>query len=266
MKRVYLFLMVAGLTTMFVFGQKKEIRQVSGFTGINASGTFDVTVVKGSTESLTIEANEDTMPYVRSEVRNGVLYLYLDSPRRLKNVKTLKASVVMTNLDMVSLSGVCKLTANDLFTPDRFTGDCSGASQLTVNLNTGMLKIDMSGTSKIRLKAKVTKNAQLDISGASNLHGELEAADVNFNSSGTCSVELSGSATSIHIVTSGAANFTAGNFAVQTATITSAGTSKIIVNAVDALEINSSGASTVKYKGSPAIQMSISGVAKVESF
>jgi cytoskeletal protein CcmA (bactofilin family) len=263
MKKVSLFLAVAGLTTMFAFGQKKETRPVSGFSGIDASNAFNITVSKGSTESLIVEADDEVMPLVRSEVRNGVLHLYLDNANSVRNIRTLKASVVMKNLDKLSLSGACKFTANDLFTPDSFKGDCSGASSMTFIVNTGELRIEASGSSKIQMKANVTGDARLDVSGASKIEGELKANNVKFNSSGVGSVDLSGSATDIKIDVSGTSRLKAGDFKVKTATIESSGSSKITLNVADALKVNSSGASSVEYKGSPTIDAKTGGASKV---
>jgi len=263
MKRVSLFLTVVGLTTMIAFGQKKETRQVSGFTGINASSVFDITVRKGSAESLIIEADDAVMPLVRSEVRNGVLHLYLDNERNAKNIKTLKATVVMRNLEEVSLSGVSKLKSNDLFTPIMFKGDCSGVSSMTIHVNTGQLSLEASGASKIQMKANVTGDVKLDASSTSKIEGELNAVNVNLKTSGVSKVELKGSATDIKIDTSGTSKLDANNFTVKTASVESSGTSKITLNVVDALKVNSSGTSSVEYKGSPIIDAKVSGVSKV---
>jgi hypothetical protein len=216
--------MIAGLTTTLIFGQKVENRAVSDFTGIDASGAFNITVVKGATESLTIEADDEVMQYVRSEVKNGVLRLYLEK-NRIKHIKTLKASVVMKDFDKVSLSGACKIITNDTFIPVSFTGNCSGASDMVINLNAGQLTL---------------------------------------KSGGTCNVDLTGSATDVIIDMSGASNLKAGNFTVRTATIKSAGSSSITINVTDTLNVNSSGASTVKYKGSPATDIKSSGASSVK--
>ena len=263
MKRVLLFLMVIGLATTVAFSQKKETRSVSGFTGINASSVFDITVTKDNAESLTIEADNEVMPYVRSEVKNGVLHLYLDNNKKLKNIKLLKASVSMKNLDKVTLSGACKFTANDLFTSEEFKGDCSGASKMMVNVNTGQLSIRASGANKIDVKANVTNNVKLDVSGTSEIRGEMQAARVKLSSSGVCSVELFGSATDIKIDVSGTSNVKAEDFIVKTANIESSGTSKVIVSVTDALKVNSSGASSINYKGSPTVEINSSGASKV---
>jgi hypothetical protein len=263
MKRIFLVLMIAGLTSMFASGQKKETRQVLGFTGIDASNAFDITVSRGNAESLVIEADEAVMPLVRSEVRNGVLHLYLDNANRVKNIKTLKATVVMKNLASVSLSGACKFTANDLFTSDGFTGDCSGASSMSVNISTGGLSIASSGASKIQMKANVSGDAKLNVSGASKIQGELKATHVKFNASGASTVDVAGSATDIKIDVSGPSKISASKFTVQTATVEASGPSKTTLNVADHLKVNSSGPSSIEYKGSPAIEAKVGGTSKV---
>jgi len=264
MKKVLLVLVVAGLTTMVGIGQKKETRPASNFTGIDASSVFNITVARGSTESLMIEADDELMPYVRSEVRNGVLHLFVDKSIQEKKIKTLKAFIVMKNLDRLSLSGTCKLTANDLFTPDTFKGSCSGVSNMTVNINTGQLDIDASGVSKIQLKANVNGNAQLDVSGTSKIQAELKANHVKIRSSGVSSVDLSGSATDVIIGASGTSKANAEKFTVRTATVESSGTSKITVNVVETLKARSSGSSSVGYKGSPTIEVHTGVTSKVK--
>jgi len=262
MKRVLLFLMIVGLTTMSVFSQKKETRSVSGFTGINASSAFDITVTKGDTESLVIEAADDVMPYIRSEVRNGILHLYLDS-NRLRNIRSLKASIVMKNLDKVTLSGASKLTADDLFTADKFMIDCSGASKMAANVTANQLNVKLSGASNLQIKANVNGDAGMDMSGASKVKGDLKANDVKINFSGACSAELSGSANDLKIDTSGASKIKADNFAVKTATVRSSGSSNVTVNASDALKVNASGVASIDYKGSPTLDVNSSKTVRV---
>ena len=263
MKRLLLLFAICGLVTIVAFAQTKENRIVSDFTGINASSIFDITVAKGNTESLTIEADDNVMQYVRSEVRNGVLHLYLDNRQEVKNVKTLKAFLVMKNLNMVKLSGTCKLTANDLFISDKFKIECSGASNLTLNVNANELSIETSGATKIMIKANVNGSTYFNVSGSSKIRGELKTTNVNFDLSGTSLIELSGSAADISVNASGTSNFNAENFIVKTATIESSGVCNVSVNVTDVLKVNSSGLSSVNYKGSPSVEMNNSRSTKI---
>jgi len=263
MKQVWLFLMIAGLTATNAFSQKRETRSVSGFTGIDASSAFNITVTKGNSESLSIEADNDVMPYVRSEVRNGTLHLYLDNGNKVRNIKTMNASIVMKNLDKVVLSGACKFVADDMFTSSKFKVECSGASNVRANVNTGQLNIEASGASKIQITANVTGNVNVDVSGASKIQGELQASCVKLTSSGVCTAELTGSATDFKMDISGTSKVKAEGFTVKTASVRSSGTSSVTVNVTDALKVNSSGAASVNYKGSPTVEVNNSRAAKV---
>ena len=245
MKRIVVFLAIAGLTTMFAFGQRVENRSVSNFTGIDASGAFEITVAKGSAEALTLEANDEVMQYVRSEVKNGVLRLYLENNvPKIVNNRTVKATVVMTDFGKVSLSGACKIIVNDLFTPKNFNGDFSGSSSMTINVNTGQLSIKSSGSSNLQMKANVSGDTKINVSGSSK-------------------ADLVGSAKNLTLDLSGASNFKAEDFIVGTATIKSSGSCNVTINVTEVLKVNSSGASTVNYKGSPAITVNSSGSSKV---
>ena len=266
MKKVLVLSVFVAWTTMVSFCQIKETRQVSGFTGIRASGAFDITVIKGSTESLVIEADENVMPFVQSEVKDGVLRLFLKEGYKSKNLKTLKATVVMKNLDNVVLSGACNLTTDDLFTPDKFKAMCSGASNIAINVNAAVLEILASGASKISIKANVTDIAEISGSGASKIQGELIVPNLKLSASGVTSIDLIGSATDASLNVSGTSNVKAENFTVKTALVATSGTSKITIDAIDALKVFSSGASTVRYKGSPAIETNISGTSKINKF
>ena len=52
-----------------------ETRQVSGFTGIDLAGSGEVTIEQGDAESLTIEADDNVLPELTSEVSDSVLTL-----------------------------------------------------------------------------------------------------------------------------------------------------------------------------------------------
>lgn len=49
---------------------------VSDFKGIEVSGGFDVTLVQGNTESLTLTAQKNLFDHIKVEVENGILKVY----------------------------------------------------------------------------------------------------------------------------------------------------------------------------------------------
>ncbi|MDR0582266.1 MAG: DUF2807 domain-containing protein [Prevotellaceae bacterium] len=249
MKKIILLLVLSGMA-LAAAGQLTETRNVSGFTGISASGAFDITVTKGTAESLVITADEDVMPYVRSEVSGGVLKLYID--RKVRNVKTLQAAVTIKELDMVRLSGACKLASDAVFTPAHFKGDLSGATSLKLTLKTGQLSLDASGASKATLNATVKDATVFDLSGAIKVQGELETNRLTVDMSGSSRLDLTGKANDASFDLSGVTKINAENFLLKNVSVKSSGASGINMHVTDVLRVHSSGASGIRYKGNPS--------------
>ena len=217
-------------------------------------------------ESLVIEADPGVMPYVRSEVRNGVLHLYLDGRFwRQGNINaiTLNATIVMRDLDYVTLSGMSNLVVEDLFTPERFRFNGRGVSSLAINLNTNQLEMELSGVSTIEINANVSGYSRLNSSGVSTITGSLITEQAIFDYNGTGAVTLTGSATNANINAFGASNLHLVNFPIRTAIVNTSGASNITINATESLIINASGVSTVRYTGTTNVQKSNSGMSTV---
>lgn len=244
MKKVILSITLV-LAATFAFGQKVQSIPVTGFNGIKANNAFDITLFKGDKTSLVIEASIDVLPYIRSEVKNGVLHLALEkhTPKKLKD-KTIKASITVSDLQNISLSGACEVKSNDLFTAKDFNISCSGSSNVSLRVNTDHLSVKASGASDIRIYAAVTNQSKMDISGASR-------------------IDLNGSSKSLTLEITGASDIKAESFIANTVDINSSGSSKASLHANENLNVISSGASTINYKGSPSIKLNSSGMSKV---
>jgi hypothetical protein len=262
MKKIILLTILSGMA-LAAAGQLTETRTVSGFTGIDASGVFDITVTKGAKESLVITADEKVMPLVRSKVQNGVLKLFLDKPAR--NVRTLKAAITVKNLETVELSGACKLNSEDVFTPDKCDIDLSGSTSLRLTVETRELSLDASGACKVVLNATVKEEIEFDLSGAVNVQSNLTAGRVEVDMSGSGRIELSGAADAASFDLSGATKVMAMDLALKKAKVESSGVSNVEIHVTEALSVDLSGASAVRYKGSPsAFEVKTSGASSVK--
>jgi hypothetical protein len=242
----------------------KRNRNISGVTGIDANYSFDIKVTKGTTESLTIEADDDIMPYVRSEVKNGVLMLYLDHKREYRNIKMLKAYVTVKELNLVKLSGACKLVSDNEFKATKFKISLSGASSLKLKINAETLSLNGSGASNIDLTANA-RTAKFGISGSTKLQLTLTSETTSLDISGASKISISGSTNRVECELSGASRIRASRFESVEANVEASGASNLEISVSKMLKVRSSGASSVKYKGRPSIDVSSSGSASVRS-
>src|SRR5665647_3381368 len=52
---------------------KKENREVSAFTSLAVGGAMDVQIAYGNSNSISVEADENLLPYIETSVENGKL-------------------------------------------------------------------------------------------------------------------------------------------------------------------------------------------------
>jgi hypothetical protein len=246
----FLSLIISLSVAITAAGQLTETRTVSNFSSIDASSAFDITLTKGTAESLVLTADEDIMPYVRSEVRNGILKLYLDEP--IRNVKNLKAAITMKDLKSIDLSGRCKLRSDDVFTSEKFDVDLSGVSSLQLKIKTGQLSFNASGASETTIHAVVRDKITFKLSGATQLQGTLTSDHLSMDISGRGEVNITGAARATSFKMSGTSKIKADNFIVKNVTVKSSGASSMDIHVTESLKVRSSGVSVIRYKGNPA--------------
>ena len=122
--------------------------------------------------------------------------------------------------------------------------DISGAAELFSSdvLTTSYLKLDFSGAAEVSLKLDV-KSIEAEISGASN-------------------ADLEGKAQDAEIEVSGAAVLRAYGLELHYLDLEASGASSVRVLVLDKFIIDASGAATVRYKGTPTLDLDdISGAA-----
>lgn len=248
------------------------------FNGISAGGIYNIELTKAATESVVVEADKEIMPYVVVKVVKGVLSFNLDNdriPARLKrNMRSIKARVTMKDeLARLTLSGASTFYTASVFSPKGFNAQISGASNakgLNIVSETAVIKV--SGASKINIKGKAADGsyefsgasvavinqdiAKLSIegSGATKLEFTGKAGYVDIECSGATYSKLTGECDTMNAEISGASKFDAFGFKVNNMTIEVMGVSSANVFVVKSIEAETSGGSSIVYKGSPVLK------------
>ena len=146
-----------------------ENRPVQSFNSINVDGTADVRLIPSDKNELKIEADDNIIDKVVTEVKNGKLYIYLE--RGSYTNVTIKAYVSIVNLEELE----CK-------------GSASFISEKPFNINT--LRCLINGTANIKLAGKANSEI-IEIDGAGNISNfDLETREATVNINGTGSVQV----------------------------------------------------------------------------
>ena len=195
----------------------KKDRAVSSFSGVSVSSGIDVYLTQGSSEKLTFDVKGVDEDDVKSEVRNGVLKLYIE--RKRMNINWGRNTYVKAYLTFRQLTEL----------------QASGGSDV---LGQGTLSF---------------KNLTISGSGGSDVKLALKADEVNVSAGGGSDVVIEGSARSLNADGSGGSDLDARKLTVDVCNANSSGGSDVYVHATRELSLKASGGSDIYYYGSAKV-------------
>ena len=159
----------------------KESRKVSDFNAIKVSSGIDLYLTQGNTVSLEIETDKNIHEYIVTEVKDGVLKIYVDGS--IREVKKMSAYLTFKEIDALTASGGSDIENTGTITLTRFKMDCSGGSDANLNLKVDEFKCISSGGSDLNLigdckflYAKTSGGSDLDAMEFKVAECELEAS------------------------------------------------------------------------------------------
>jgi hypothetical protein len=183
----------------------------SGFSRLEVSSSFDVTVSFGDQENVTLRVDDNVVGHLDVGVSDGTLHVGLESGTSVRDA-TLHADVTARTLSSIDMSGASQVHLSDVLTGERVEVVVSGAGRL-------------DGTAHVDL-------AKLELSGGSN-------------------AKLSGSAGRLEVTESGASQLDAVDLDVSDLAIDLSGASTADVSVTETISAGVSGASSLRYRGSP---------------
>jgi len=126
-------------------------------------------------------------------------------------------------------------------------------------------ELKASGGIEVQSEGKiVTGDMHFKLSGATRITMDINAANVTTRGSGSTELNLKGQATSHTIDLTGSGKVNALDFVVGNCDIQTTGVGECNVNVLHSLNINSTGASDVKYRGNPNVTEHKAGASSVE--
>jgi Putative auto-transporter adhesin, head GIN domain len=201
-----------------------EKRQTSNFTGVAVSGFVPVEVKNGDATEVVVEADDNLIKYIYTEVKNNVLHIRVKHFRNIRNC-TYKVYVTAPRFSSISSSGVSSITSD------------------------GVLRSNEA--------------ISFSSSGAGSIEAEVDAPEVDADMSGVGSIRLSGRTRSYSAVVSGAGSINSFDLLSENARADVSGVGHIKLHASVKLKATVSGVGNIHYRGSATVESSESGVGKV---
>ena len=163
-----------------------EYRTVGVFDKLDLAGSADLILTDDSTYDVKIEAGANLLPYIKTEVNNGVLRIY-EKPNMTWNFREIRIWVSTTYLDRIVLAGSGSISGND-FVANSMEVGLSGSGRIVLGAEAQDMDAWISGSGRIEMVGEAT-NTDIEISGSGDFEGrsfETQNADIMITGSGKC--------------------------------------------------------------------------------
>ena len=268
--------------------------QLRGCDGLNIGWTYKVELNCASRYGVTVEAPDFIFPYLKVEVRNGILVLDTkelprDIRRKIEALSRsgeIRAIVSMPELTTLSMSGASQLTTQDEFRHRndhfsmRLSGatnvrglsvkaveaviECSGAAKFNITGEFDRVDLELSGAANGTLAAS-PKMAQLELSGAVKLFWKGNLGKTEIQAAGAVSAEIEGAVNELKLDGSGAAKVNTAKAPSRNADIRLSGAAKCEIDVRESLNVSLSGATTCRYHASDRLRISTQSISRGSS-
>jgi hypothetical protein len=201
-------------------------REVAGFAAIDLSGTGRLHVTQGETETLTVRTDDNILPLIKTDVREGTLRIWIDGRGHPHGISPTQLSyeVGVKSLAAITVAGAAQIETGSLVGDD--------------------LRLTVSGS------------AQFSLVG-------LTATSLHVNSMGGNSFAVAGTVDQQAITINGAGEYQAKELASRTAIVEVNGAGHATVRVSEELNVTVNGAGVVEYLGNPKVQQHMQGVGVV---
>jgi hypothetical protein len=183
----------------------KESRAVSGFTSVEAGGIFQVEIVAQKDYSVEVEADDNLLPFITTEVDNGVLRIRTE--KRCKTNSPMRIRIAAPDIEKLDISGAANVVLSGVKNT-ALAIESSGASKVNVSGETSKLTLDISGATKINADELKAVDAVIEASGASFISVNV-SGDITSNVSGASKVVYGGTPSNVNTRKSGVSSVSA---------------------------------------------------------
>lgn len=193
----------------------KENHDVGSFTGLDVSTDFKAFITFSNTTSVQIESDDNMHKHIKVAVEGNTLVIRQKGPINVKGRETLIAHISVPSLKMIKASG-------------------DAVVKLENKLKTDVLSVSLSGDSK--------------------LDGELAVGEMTAEIRGDSYLTLSGTANLLDARVRGDSHLKSFDFEVGSLKLNLSGDSIAKLTIKESMDVDISGDSVMKYKGSPKVE------------
>lgn len=159
----------------------KEI-EVEPFNKIELQGGFNVVITQGNESSLSIQASEQNMKSIKTEVYNETLYIKLNV--KSISLNEIKLNIGINELTALKIEGGLNLNTNETLELNELFLKVEGGANASLNLIAHSINTEAEGAVNLEFKGN-TNDFTIKAEGACNINaGMLKAKNVSCRMAG----------------------------------------------------------------------------------
>lgn len=224
-----LIVFLASFNISSTFADKKETRKVEDFNQISLSIPANLYLTQGAENEVIIEAGEDILEKIETEVDGSKLYIKFEKWYNYKGLESINVYITAKEIEGLALAG---------------SGDIIARSAI----KTEGIDFNVSGSGTILINDLTTKEVTAMITGSGDIkiQGKNEAKEVD-------------------VTVTGSGDFESKNIEFYEAELTITGSGSIYTFVTGELEAVITGSGKIYYKGQPLVNANITGSGKIKS-
>lgn len=151
---------------------------------------MDVIISEGET-SVRVEADENLLPYIITELRDNWLEIKLENNISIKSQNDVKIYITTPSLTNISVAGSGDVTATgDFDSGKKAAYSIAGSGDITMVVNAPRVEADIAGSGNLKLTG-MTRDLDVKIAGSGNFEGnDLKAENAKVKIAGSDDVFL----------------------------------------------------------------------------
>ena len=158
------------------------------FTGIKVSTGIDLFIRQGSTNAITVEADENLHDLIITEVKEGILKIYTD--KNIWKAKARKVYVTIENLTLLKASSGSNVKSESVINTNEIYIDASSGASIDIEVVAKSAVTEASSGSDVKIKGTTINHTARASSGSSINAYKLKSTNANASASSGASINI----------------------------------------------------------------------------
>ena len=158
------------------------------FTGIKVSTGIDLFIRQGSTNAITVEADENLHDLIITEVKEGILKIYTD--KNIWKSKARKVYVTIENLTLLKASSGSNVKSESVINTNEIYIDASSGASIDIEVVAKSAVTEASSGSDVKIKGTTINHTARASSGSSINAYKLKSTNANASASSGASINI----------------------------------------------------------------------------